>query len=425
MLLEFGGGLEVVARHDHPWQVIVDPHGHGLVAIRVDEAGRRCRLGLVFFEGARIVEVSRDPHAWFGALRTAAHKADEHPDRWAAAAATCVDRFAVDQGWWDRRREGRPEHIALAAAWPLLRRSDFAVEDPTSLPRWAARLCEGPDIARASARSLANGSSRRVTRLIGQKLAGRQEWWPLALVLAMPRLDTGQVGDILDALEHEHRCDDSQFARLARTLGTARPDHAIRLLQSVARDGSPQRLLDGLDGLSRAHQLIPRLPTSISALEEAVAGVLVPQPPPTRPQPARRRARIAAAPAAARPTTTAPTHRTPPTAPDQFDHPASWVQLDGATVGDIELVLPTSSGELQRWGRELRNCLGAYNAPVESGRRLVLGIKIQGRLAGAVEVDPARRSIVQVEAADNRPLPRTTRQTITAMLLARGAIARA
>ena len=94
-------------------------------------------------------------------------------------------------------------------------------------------------------------------------------------------------------------------------------------------------------------------------------------------------------------------------------------------MGDTELVLPTSPAELRRWGFELRNCLGGYKPQIDSGRKLVLGIRIRGRLAGAVEIDPARRSIVQMEAANNRPLPHTTRQTVAAMLLAGGAIARA
>ncbi len=411
MLLEFGGGLDAVARHNSPWQSMVNPHGNCPVTIQVDEAGRRCRLGLSFFEAAKVVEVSRDPAAWFAALRTAAHQAGEHPDRWAAAAATGLDRFSVGQGWWDARRTGEPEHIALAAAWPLLRSSEFEPDDPTSLPRWAARWCEGPDVRNAATRVLGGRTSRRVTRLIGQKLTGRPEWWPLALVLATPRLDTGQVGDVLSGLDNEYRCDDAQFALLAGTLGPARPDHAVQLLQSAARDGSPQRLLDGLDGLSRADHVIPRLPTTISALEEVVADALLPQPPPNRPQPhpALRR----------RPATVVDPR------PDLFDHPASWAQYDGARVGDIELVLPNSPAELELWGSELRNCLGSYTALVDSGRRLVLGIQIRGRLAGAVEVDPARRSIIQLEAANNRPMPRTTRQAVTAMLLARGAIARA
>jgi hypothetical protein len=56
---------------------------------------------------------------------------------------------------------------------------------------------------------------------------------------------------------------------------------------------------------------------------------------------------------------------------------------------------------------------------------MILGIQIRGRLAGAVEVDPARRSIVQIEAANNGPLPKATKQTVAAMLHARGAITQA
>lgn len=426
-MLEFGGGLEVIPSCSSPWLLVTSRHSTFPVALQVDEAQNRCRFGLALFGGSRIVEVSRDPGAWFGALRSAANYDGEHRDRWASAAAAGLDRLGVNEGWWGERRGGAAEHIALGAAWPLLRGCDFTAHDPISLPRWAAGLCEGPNVRSATTRMLDDRASRRVTRLVAEKLSGRPEWWPLALVLAMPRLDAGQVGDLLTGLDDEFRCDDVQFALLANSLGSFRPDHAIRLLQSSARDGSPTRLLSALDGLTRARGLVPRLPTTISALEETVASVLVPLPPPnqTRSQPARRprsQATTNAPPAMSAQRRTPPTPVAPPA--ETFEHPEAWTHLDGATLGDVALVLPTGPADLQRWGSQLKNCLGSYKAQVDNGRRMILGIQIRGRLAGAVEVDPARRSIVQIEAANNRPLPKATKRTVTAMLYARGAITR-
>jgi hypothetical protein len=113
------------------------------------------------------------------------------------------------------------------------------------------------------------------------------------------------------------------------------------------------------------------------------------------------------------------------TSSHQFDHPPAWSHLDGAREGEVQLVLPTSPADLNRWGFALHNCLGSYKQKVDSGQRLVLGVVVKGQLQGAVEVDPVRRRIVQATATKNRPLARVTRNTVAAMLLARGTIARA
>lgn len=429
-----GGGLEMVGRRRGQWQLVVTPDGRRPVGLQIDPVGRRCRLGLAVLGGARIVDVSRDPAAFFNALRNAADHVGEPRERWASAVGTGLDRLGRAHGWWDDRPPGQVEHIALVAAWPLLRRSDLLSDDHPSLPRWAAGLCAGPELRPAVARALGDRASRRVTRLVGERLTGRPDWWPLALVLAMPRLDAGQAGDVLVGCDGDFRCSDDQFALMSRAVGSARPDLAIRLLQSVAREGSPQRLLDGLDGLARARELIPRLPTTISSLELCVAETLATAPPsqvpvsrrPDPPRPRQRRARVEPA----RPAAPPPARQAAPSLENwkstgRFDHPPAWKELDRVEQGEVQLRLPGAVADLNRWGFELGNCLGSYRAPVDEGRSLVLGIFVRGNLSGAVEVDPAKRRIVQISSIKSRPLPRATRETVTAMLLARGAVTRA
>lgn len=438
MDVRFGGGLDVVPGSAGGWRLVTTPQGHRPVAIRVDDAEQRCRLGLSLFAGDRIVDVSRDPAAFFNALRSAADLAGEPKERWASAAASGLDRLGRERGWWEERRAGPAEHTALAAAWPLLRQSDLESSRPAVVPRWAAALCAGPDLRSAVRRELGDRGSRRVTRLVGERLAGSPAWWPLALVLAMPRLDAGQVGDVLAGADDGFFCNDDQFALLHQALGPARPDLAVRLLQSASRDGNPQRLLDGLDGVARARELILRLPTTVSSLELCVAELLAAPPPPGVAS-VRRPAssHVAAAPAAAAPARAprAPEPRLPArsAAPSlqswksagRFVHPPAWRRLDGVTKGDVELKLPNTPADLNLWGFELHNCLGSYRKPVDEGRSLVLGIFIRGRLGGAVEVDPAKRRIVQISATRSRSLPTTIREVVTAMLISCGAVARA
>jgi hypothetical protein len=454
MDVRFGGGLDVVPGRADGWLLVTTPQGRRPVAIRVDETEHRCRLGLSLFGGDRIVDVSRDPAAFFNALRSAADLAGEPKERWASAASSGLDRLGRERGWWEERRAGPSEHTALAAAWPLLRQSDLEGDRPAVVPRWVAALCAGPDLRSAVRRELGDRGSRRVTRLVGERLAGSPAWWPLALVLAMPRLDAGQVGDVLAGADDPFFCDDDQFALLHQALGPARPDLAVRLLQSASRDGSPQRLLDGLDGVARARELILHLPTTVSSLELCVAESLAAPPPPgaapvRRPASSRARQRrgiggrsatrapVPAAPAAAAPVRAprAPAPQPPArsAAPSlqswksagRFVHPPEWRRLDGATQGDVQLKLPQTPADLNLWGFELHNCLGSYRKPVDEGRSLVLGIFIRGRLGGAVEVDPAKRRIVQISATRSRSLPKAIREMVTAMLISRGAVARA
>ena len=432
--VSFGGGLEVGPDRPGRWRPVSTPQGIRPVAIMLEEAEDRCRLGLALFEGTRVVDVSRDPAAFFNALRNAADQIGEPRERWASAAGSGLDRLGKERSWWKERRAGPDEQIALLAAWPLLRQSELGPAGPTVLPRWAAGLCAGPDLHRAVRRELDRRSSRRVIRLIGERLTGRPAWWPLALVLAMPRLDAGQVGEVLAGFDDDFLCTDDQYALLARVLGNARPDLAIRLLRSASTEASPQRLLQGLDGLARARHVIPRLPITVPSLELCVAETLAP--PPLGElrlsrRPANRTARESEPAVAAHPQAVGQQPQTRRVAPTletwkstgSFVHPPAWIRLDGLTQGHVQLRLPESPADLNRWGFELNNCLGSYQSSIDEGRSLVLGIFVRGHLDGAVEVDPAKRRIVQISSVKSRPLPKATRQTVTAMLMTRGAVA--
>jgi len=444
-VLELGSDLELRGHPGGRW-LVVDSPGGTVGALAFEATRARFRLGLSLLGGDRVIDVSIDPAVWIGHLQQRAADMDQHPQRWRDAICTALDRHGVAEGWWAEPLRSDPLAVATATAWPLLRPSVAAGHLPASVPRWAAELLSGPDVATAVRRELAGRQHRRLVRAVGARLRGPVSWWPLALVLALPAIDADRAANLLEADGNSYLASQDDFGLLGDLLGGAPPGHAVRLATST---GDPDRLCRALRDWARARRELRTVPRSIEALEDLLGAALIaPVAPALRherdgsraptggdagtgggdpgtgdgdpgnaggvgplegpgegAQPARAQRRAAprqahhrarAAPTAAPVAGGARTER--------FVYDEPWHQLHRRARGDLELVLPATPAELDGWSRTLHNCLDTFGAAVASGRSLIVGIRVDGLLRGAAEITPATGRIVQLLGARNRPL---------------------
>jgi hypothetical protein len=96
--------------------------------------------------------------------------------------------------------------------------------------------------------------------------------------------------------------------------------------------------------------------------------------------------------------------------------PPPLVPASGFRWGPVELVVPTSTAELRRWGMLLNNCLGDYSAAVVAGRSWLVGVRRDELLIGCAEIEPGRRTIRQLVGAHNQPLPPHVRDHVVEAL---------
>jgi len=98
--------------------------------------------------------------------------------------------------------------------------------------------------------------------------------------------------------------------------------------------------------------------------------------------------------------------------------PEAVEALDGETVDDLTFVVPRTSGDLRRWGREMSNCLGDFAPAVESGLSINIGVRHSNRLLYAVEATPQRALRQFCGRANRVPNPLHNRIVLTALVAA-------
>ncbi len=378
-------------------------------AIRLDERRSRLRFGLALLGGKNIVDVTNEPTTWVQALDSAARSIRENPDRWLSAVSRGIDRWCRNRGWWTEPVD-KPAMTVASAGWPLLRPAVASGHWISSVPRWAAGFLSGPTVPGAIEREVGHyRSDRRVVRLTAQRLTGPVGWWPLAVLLSVDCLDAGRTGDMLSNTSNQWSCSQHDFHLLERMLGSTRPTTAAGLLDSVDQAGGPARLIRALDSWHRTGWSVVHLPRNIDEIERNAQQVLTAQAngrcalPPEQQRGARRAAFYAP-----------PTPPVPPTA--EFEYPPSWLNANGQRSGEVELRLPNDQDQLKQWGAMLRNCLADFAAAIVTRRALVLGVFIDGQIRGAVQVNPARREIVQLSASQNRQLPTRVELCVVGLL---------
>lgn len=476
-MLQLEGELSASSRPSHancgldggpPWQFVTHQN-QPVAALSVDQTEARVRLGLVFLDGDRVVDVSIQPGAWVGRLRHSASLSGANPDRWEADLRRELLAGGVSEGWWTPATgdPGELDLVALAArsAWPLLR---LCTDDVREIPRWAAGLLRGPDPVSAVRRQFGDRSNRPLIRAMAEHLSGSINWWSLACVLAAHSMDADRAATVLVELgkaEVDHLCSVDEFRLLERTIGAAPAPVAARLLRSVDERG-PSRLLRALDNWDRAEDRVGPLRPTVAELERRLVqlgepslepAVRAPEPDPVerlvamldaegievstvadpdpRSMPARQR-RVGQRPierqavehqpidlrmterAGARPDWQA-ARMAPSVAPVErpitFDHPPGARAFHREREGRVDLLLPADPAHLVEWARLLRNCLHDYVDPVAAGESMILGIRVDEQLVGAIELNRGGH-LRQMLGRANRPLPDWVDQAVLAVL---------
>ncbi len=469
-MLELGAPLRLDASAATPsgWRMIrtaatVGTGDGSSVVAAVAELGdeRRLRLGLPFLDGARVVDVSIQPGVWIDHVRTVAARADARPNEWVDRVRADLVAAGDDAGWWRASALDGVDAVgvALRAAWPLLRgdpdRERTAAGSPIrEVPRWAATLLHGPDVTSGARRLLGRRANRPVVRAIAELLAdpeGGVDWWPLALAATAARVEGDHLVRLLRGASSEGSMRPSvdDVSLLEVTLASAAPGDVVRL--TTTPDGADaaehaHRVLVALDGWRRCGGRTSALPPSVELVERRVTSTLGDTVGQAGPTVRRRRVRTArrsvdevaapivppaeelpslrpvaepeppAAPGWARPRyapTVAPEDEVE--LPDRFDHPRMARRLHLLRDGDLTLRLPDGPRQLTAWGDELRNCLDTYAPAIATGRTIVLGVTLDDRLVGAVELD-ASLHVHQLLGSANRRLPTATERAVITLL---------
>jgi hypothetical protein len=199
---------------------------------------------------------------------------------------------------------------------------------------------------------------------------------------------------------------------LLPTLGRRR---AVDLVVESASHPDPRALFEVLRLVAATRDLRDGRPLrgSLEQVRDQCAAVAphLPPPPLVReelpPEPDRqRRPRQGGAPAdgAAAPAASAAAGRRPTTTPQYvYEPPLSMVHHLG--IGSVQLVLPADPAELRAWSARLDNCLDTYPGSVRAGTAWIIGVRYEGHLFAAIEIDPLRRRVVQFLGRSNRPVP--------------------
>ena len=388
----------------------------GVVFRAVDD---RCRVRLTFGRHALGADVSVQPGAVVAVVDEEARAARADRNVWRRDMA----RVLLE---WSTRLDASVDYaddlcaVVGAVTHPLLAELYARGAEPLSdIPRWAAPVFSVLS-ARDAAEVICAAPTRRLIRALVASLEpveGLIDLCPLALVIAAGRNRSADVlANLLEAgtpgypVRMVPTVDD--VAVIARVLRD-QPDDRVGLLLIDAMEDAPRlvrelRLLD-----SRRAQLPDLLPMRLDDLS-TLRGRFVPAlADPVTPQPQRQRQRREEP---------LPAPRAPLATSHHWPVPIELSPLDGARLNGLRLVVPTSAVQLADWGSRLRNCLADYRNALATGRTWVIGVEVNGVLAGAIEVSPRTRRLRQAFGTANTRLPREVRREALVLLRGHGVI---
>lgn len=395
------------------------------------------RTSLVLLDGDRLLDLSGHPAAVADVVAARAARLNHPAARWQTALAETV---ANDSASWHSatfargttsgsdllRVIGALRFPALAAAY------DAGAPTEGEIPRWARASLSGRSAREMAATAFGTKATRPVVRAVGRWLVAdaAPSAEPPAHPLGWPALAVTIAGN--EILEPDHiaallavhpestaaapTVDDAALLRAsAHFLGAER---YRRLATEAITTGQVPCMLRVLRLLRSVRHVITRpTPTALDALEHACLSVAALDPrPPAPPPPPPRPVRVLDAPPAPRVDAAWTTPRGAPVRPsahrahDRLSYGASVADLDGRSVGEVTLCLPRTNTELRQWGRLLHNCLGDFTASTATGYSVVVGVRRDDQLIGALELRPDTQTLVQFLGDRNRrlPLPITT-----------------
>ena len=418
--------LTAIAGSDRSLTLLVGP---GRPVLHFAHGGASVKASLCVTDDLR-VDVSRSPKTVATALDEAARAFRADPNAWRSVAGRRLREEAARRWALDGPSDARAplEAVVLAITHPaLVRAIDAGFDATVDVPAWVARPLRTAALADVARSLFAPGHRTRpvvssLGRVLSEPVEGDVAWWALAIAMAASAaLEPDDVAALLDLrvpMPSHPEVDDlvalralfALFGRLdARRLAleAASGPAALTELRAVARRTADIARIPlserpcRLDDLVRLSRSFSRLPVT----QEPARPPLPPtQPTPRDAQPDWQLARRA--PEGGRPSAR------------RFDQLRA--ALDGCAVGDLTLETPRSPRELQSWAATLDNCLAGFASAVRERRSLVVGVRRDGRLEAAFEIDPARNRLRQFHAHRNRRPPSETTSAVVDLLRSLG-----
>jgi hypothetical protein len=379
--------------------------------VRFVAHAERMSFELAVFANRPGVDISFQPSAAVLAINEAARDVAADPNRWCRAVAA---RLRYTAEGWNLPRPQPEDLLPLLGSLghPTLRTLFLNDNDPLAeIPRWARPVLEASTLADGVRRQFGADASKSLIRALAASIAvpsGPPHLAPLAFTLCgQGLLNSDQLALVASAPtpirppEQWPSVDDLALAH--RTLPRLGADRATSILVEAMADHDPRVLFEvlALVELTRS-MLAGALPGRLDALRERCASVA----PRIQPPPAVVEAPI---PRVAR-------------AAHGYRYAPPLSEIDGLWVDDHQLRLPHNRRELIGWSRSLDNCLDTYPDAVRNNRAWIIGVEHANTLVAAIEIDPARRRIVQFLGRANRTVPDRMRDQVVRALEANGVV---
>ncbi|MDP1794490.1 MAG: hypothetical protein Q8K63_10185 [Acidimicrobiales bacterium] len=416
--------------------------------LRFRVGDRRLFPASLVLDGKHATDLSGQPAAITAMLREAALQIGTNPDAWFARLTTRIQNDAGDLGLGAVPAIESPETRLIATLgglrYPLL---SAAYNEGCSVerfvPRWARAGLDASDASGAAGALFEARSTRSVVRALGTWVttpteeAGRLGWASLAIAVAGAGvLEPDDIAGALARFERQEvtmmSVDDVALLRsVAGALG-AGPFKAIAF-EALEHD-LVAKLLKVCELVRRVGGLLrPPFPSRLDELERAAIAVAILDVHAANAGPAAASASSSVVPVVDAPP--APPRRAPrrfeqalnaPRAPrtgviEAFDYAPAVRALDDLVIGPVVLSLPATPQHLRQWSRALSNCLDDFVAAVDSRRSTIVGIWLEHRLIGALEIDGSMR-VRQFLGRANRPLHRSITDPVLRELAERGVI---
>jgi hypothetical protein len=402
------------------------------LCLRFEARDGRVRTCVVMLDGRVNIDLSGQPAAVTSLVASAAMASFADPNAWTAVLARALLDAAGRSTSVDADAEAALlTRVVGAVRFPMLAAAyDAGFATECLVARWARAALDATSASDFAATAFGTKTTRTVARAVGAWLTdapaqGARLGWA-SLGLAMAGRDVCEPDDLAALIQHREALDETtdfsvdDVALLRWFAGFAGVTCFKRVALDALRHGQVRQLLRTAVNVHHVRAVVRRpLPPRLEEIERVALAVAVirPRPEPEPPQPPR--ATTPAVPT--RPRGAPRTERR--TRPDEFAYTPALRAVDGSEFRDLGLCLPATRGQLGTWGRLLRNCLADFAPAVADGLSTIIGVRREGMLVGALELDRDGR-IVQFLGARNRPLPEDVTRPVVQELVERGVVAR-
>lgn len=399
------------------------------LSLRFETRDGRVRTFVVMLDGRAGVELSGHPRAVTALVTAAATATSADPNAWTTVVTRAIAADHANAHLLNGRTGADAlERVIGGLRYPMLAAAydaGFATEG--FIARWARAALDTVDAAAAAKTAFGARTTRAVVRAMGVWLTdappnARPAWASLGLAVAAR--DVAEPDDLATFLQLREPGDDTtvfsvdDITLLRWFASFVGRDTYRRVAVDVLHHDQVRQLLRTARALHGVRHVVRRpLPARLEELERAALAVAILPPDP----PAQPRVVLPHAPTTPR---AAPVADRRGQRPGAFVYPPEIRALDGVEFRDLSLCLPATVAQLRTWARLLGNCVGDFGTAITEGASVVVGVRREGVLMGALELDRQRR-IVQFVGARNRALPDDVTRPVIQELVERGVVAAA